>query len=218
PIRVCLEVDASMRVGSVHLGVRRSPVRTARQATTLAREIGTREGFELVGMMFYDAQIAGLPDSSPLIRAVKSRSAAELAQRRRSVTDAVREIAALEFVNGGGTGSLEVTGADQTITEMSAGSGLFTPTLFDSYGAFEPHPAAFFALGVCRRPAADIATLFGGGYIASGQAKRSRLPTPVWPPGLSLIGTEGAGEVQTPVRGAAAANLRIGDRVWMRHA
>src|SRR5699024_6937385 len=26
PIRVCLEVDASMRVGSVHLGVRRSPV------------------------------------------------------------------------------------------------------------------------------------------------------------------------------------------------
>jgi D-serine deaminase-like pyridoxal phosphate-dependent protein len=63
-----------------------------------------------------------------------------------------------------------------------------------------------------------VVTVFGGGYIASGPADGSRLPTPVWPPGLSLIGAEGAGEVQTPLRGAAAADLAVGDRVWFRHA
>ena len=39
-----------------------------------------------------------------------------------------------------------------------------------------------------------------------------------WPPGLRLLPREGAGEVQTPLAGAAAAALRPGDRVWLRHA
>ena len=38
------------------------------------------------------------------------------------------------------------------------------------------------------------------------------------PAGLSLIGTEGAGEVQSPLRGTVADQLRIGDKVWFRHA
>ncbi|MEO6887124.1 MAG: amino acid deaminase/aldolase, partial [Jatrophihabitantaceae bacterium] len=88
---------------------------------------------------------------------------------------------------------------------------------FDNYRAFEPRPALFFALSVVRRPAPGIATLFGGGYIASGPAGKTRIPKPATR-GLKLIGTEGAGEVQTPVCGAAAARLRVGDRVWFRHA
>ena len=69
-----------------------------------------------------------------------------------------------------------------------------------------------------RRPAPGLATLFSGGYVASGTGTPDRLPRPHLPAGLSLIGTEGAGEVQTPVRGAAAGQLRPGDRVWLRHA
>lgn len=217
PFRVCLDVDASLRIGRAHLGVRRSPLRTPSDAVALARA-ATRRGLHVAGVMFYEAQIAGLPDSSPAVRWVKRRSAAELATRRDEVVRAVRaEVGELALVNSGGTGSLEVSSADRVVTEVTAGSGIFTPSLFDRYRAFTPRPALYFALPVVRRPAATIATLFGGGYIASGAAGKSRLPTPAVP-GLALLGSEGAGEVQTPVRGAPARSLRVGDRVWLRPA
>ena len=217
-IRVCLDVDASLRIFGQHLGVRRSPLRTPDQVQSVARKIAADDAFELVGVMFYEAQIAGLPDTSPAVRWVKRRSAAELADRRGAVVDAVKQVAALTLVNSGGSGSIEVSSADPTVTEVTAGSGLYGPTLFDRYDVFRAEPAVAYALGVVRRPATGIATLFGGGYVASGPAKKSRLPSPTWPTGLRLLGTEGAGEVQTPVQGEAARGLKIGDRVWMRYA
>lgn len=217
-IRVCLDVDASLRIFGQHLGVRRSPLRTPEQVIGLARRVVADDAFELLGVMFYEAQIAGLPDTSPAVRLVKKLSANELSERRGLVVDAVKQVALLRLVNSGGTGSLEVSSADPAVTEVTAGSGLYGPTLFDKYDVFQPEHAVAYALGVVRRPTPRIATLFGGGYIASGPAKKSRLPSPSWPAGLSLLGTEGAGEVQTPVAGEAARGLRIGDRVWMRYA
>ncbi len=214
--RVCLDVDASLRIGPLHLGVRRSPIRTPEQAERLAR-VARERGFRVVGVMTYEAQIAGLPDTNPAVRLVKRLSAAEIGTRRTRVLDAVRSVAGeLEIVNSGGSGSIEVSVAAPEVTEVTAGSGLYVPTLFDGYRAFTPRPALYFALPVLRRPAAEIATVFAGGYIASGPAGASRVPKPVWPKGLRLIGTEGAGEVQTPFTGAA--DLAVGDRVWMRHA
>ena len=69
-----------------------------------------------------------------------------------------------------------------------------------------------------RKPQADIATVLGGGWIASGPPVASRQPLPVWPPGLQTMGREGAGEVQTPLQGESARRLRVGDRVWFRHS
>ncbi|MBB5912402.1 D-serine deaminase-like pyridoxal phosphate-dependent protein [Nocardia transvalensis] len=214
--RICLDVDASLRIGPLHLGVRRSPVRTPEQAERLAR-LATERGFRVVGLMTYEAQIAGLPDTNPAVRLVKRASAAEIGKRRALVLDAVRSVTgALEIVNSGGSGSIEVSVASPGVTEVTAGSGLYVPTLFDGYRAFTPRPALFFALPVLRHPAPGIATVFAGGYIASGPAGKSRVPKPVWPKGLRLIGTEGAGEVQTPLTGVDG--LAVGDRVWFRHA
>ncbi|GAY08141.1 alanine racemase [Pseudonocardia sp. N23] len=213
-LRVCIDVDASLRIGPLHLGVRRSPVRTPSQAAALA-SAARRLGFDVVGVMFYEAQVAGLPDSSLAVRLVKRVSIGELAHRRAAVVAAVAGNGQLEIVNSGGTGSLESSAADPVVTEVTAGSGLYGPTLFDGYRAFTPRPALMFALPVVRRPAAAVATTFGGGYIASGPAGASRVPTPVYPAGLRLLGTEGAGEVQTPVRGRTVP--AIGDRVWWRH-
>ena len=231
PVRVCIDLDASWRPlrggpgDRLHIGVRRSPVHTPADAGALAALIAARPGFRLVGLMAYEAQIAGLGDAPPrqavrgtVIRALQRRSFLELLRRRSAVVAAVSEHAELEFVNGGGTGSVAATTADPAVTEVTAGSGLFGPTLFDAYRAWRPTPAAFFALSVVRRPTADVATVLGGGWIASGPADPSRLPTPWLPTGLRLTGSEGAGEVQTPLVGAAAGALRVGDRVWFRHA
>ena len=200
-------------------------MRTPAQAQALAREVVARPRFELAAVMGYEAHIAGVGDrplgrrlQGPLIRAMKRRSAAELAERRAAVVAAVREVAPVPIVNGGGTGSIHTTRGEEVITEITAGSGFFAPLLFDRYSDFTLTPAAMFAMPVVRRPSGSIATLLGGGYLASGAAGPDRLPAPYLPRGLSLDAEEGAGEVQTPVIGAAAASLRVGDRVYLRHA
>ncbi|MDO7867241.1 amino acid deaminase/aldolase [Nocardioides jiangxiensis] len=224
PIRVCLDLDASLRLldGRIHLGVRRSPVHSVGQAVALARTVAARPAFRLVGLMAYEGQVAGLGDNAGSlahrlqIRAIQAASIAELARRRAAVVAAVREVVDLEFVNGGGTGSIESTVAEDAVTEVAAGSGLYAPTLFDGYQRFRPHPAAYFVTSVVRRPVAGIATVAGGGWVASGVPATDRLPRPVWPEGLRLTPLEGAGEAQTPLAGAA--DLAVGDRVWFRHA
>jgi D-serine deaminase-like pyridoxal phosphate-dependent protein len=227
PIRVCLDVDAGWWPvgGRIRIGARRSPVRTPEEAAALAHDALARPELRVDGLMSYEAHIAGLGDRPPgrplvgaAIRAMQRASARELAARRAAVVDAVRAVAPLRFVNGGGTGSVERTAGEAAVTEVAAGSGLYGPTLFDAYTTFSPQPAALFALPVIRRPDARTATALGGGYPASGAAGADRLPSPHLPPGLRLDRQEGAGEVQTPLRGPAAGSLRIGDRVWMRHA
>ncbi len=226
-VQVCIDIDTSYHGlgGLLRAGARRSPVRSPADAVALAQDIAARPGLRLAGLMAYEAQIAGVgdqPAGRPLygmaVRLMQRRSAHELAARRAAIVSAVREVAALRFVNGGGTVSIERTAAEPAITEIGAGSGLYQPTLFDSYRAFSARPAALFALPVVRRPGRGVVTAFSGGFVASGPAQPSRLPRPFWPAGLRLDAQEGAGEVQTPLLGAAADGLRIGDRVWFRHA
>ncbi|HEX3803062.1 MAG TPA: amino acid deaminase/aldolase [Solirubrobacteraceae bacterium] len=227
-VHVCLEADAGLWLigGRIKVGPRRSPLHSPAQVAAMAREIERRAGLRLVGMMAYEGQIAGVgdhPAGRPLrglaIRAMQATSRRELRERRRTLVAAVEDVAGrLEFVNAGGTGSLESSSAEPWVTEVTAGSGLFGPALFDDYTRFRPRPAAFYALPVVRRPGRGVVTALGGGYIASGPAGADRLPRPWWPAGLRLDPQEGAGETQTPLRGAAADELRIGDRVWMRHA
>ncbi|MFJ4224509.1 alanine racemase [Microbacterium sp. NPDC089695] len=222
-VRVAIDADASLRSAVLgHIGVRRSALFTAGEVAAFARRIVRRPGFRLVGLQMYEAQIAGQGDAAgpdaPLIRLVQAQSRSELRDRRAEIVAALREVAHLEFLNGGGTGSLEFTGSDESLTEASAGSGLLGGHLFDGYRSFLPAPAAAFAFDVVRRPARDIATVLGGGWIASGPALASRQPRPVWPDGLRTMPREAAGEVQTPVQGPRAEQLGIGDRVWFRHA
>ncbi len=222
-IRVAIDADASWRAPVLgHIGVRRSPVHDPDEVQRLARAIAARPGFRLVGLMMYEAQIAGQPDDTgsgdAVIRWMQRRSTEELRERRGAIVGAVRDVADLEFVNGGGTGSLEYTASDPAVTETTAGSGLLAGHLFDLYRHFTLAPAAAFALEVVRRPADDIVTVLGGGWIASGPPVASRQPLPAWPTGLATLAREGAGEVQTPLQGAAAKNLSLGDRVWFRHA
>ncbi len=225
PVRVAIDIDAGLRVGGQHVGPKRSPLHDPPDVVSLARTVSERHGFRLVGVMTYEGQVAGLPDVVPtqkvrslLVRGMKHASQAQLEVRRREVAEALAGEVDLEFWNAGGSGSVEAAAADPVVTEVAAGSGLLAPTLFDHYQSFTPRPAAFFALPVVRRPSPQVATVHGGGLVASGASGRDKLPTPWVPPALHLTGLEGAGEVQTPLTGPGAAHLRIGDLVWFRHA
>ena len=224
-IRIALDLDAGLRLGGQHIGPKRSPLFDTADVVALARRVVERDGYRLVGVMTYEGQVAGVPDDVPdqrtrslLVRRLKQASMAQLEVRRREISEALARVTELEFWNGGGSGSVEATAADPAVTEIAAGSGLLVPGIFDHYAAFEPRPSAFFGLRVSRRPSPTIATVHGGGLIASGATGADRSPVPWAPPGLHLTGLEGAGEVQTPLTGHPAALLRIGDLVWFRHA
>jgi D-serine deaminase-like pyridoxal phosphate-dependent protein len=225
PVRVAIDIDAGLRMGGQHVGPKRSPLYDVADVMRFARAVHERDGFRLVGVMTYEGQVAGVPDDVPsqrakslVVRRLKSASMSQLAERRRTIRDQLAQVVELEFWNGGGSGSVQATAADAAVTEIAAGSGLLVPGLFDHYQSFQPRAAAFYGLPVTRRPAPGMATVHGGGLIASGPVGGDRAPIPWAPPGLHLTGLEGAGEVQTPLTGHPAGMLNIGDLVWFRHA
>ena len=227
-VRVCLELDTSLKLlgGRVRVGARRSPLHSPAQVADVARAVARQPGFRLVGIMAYEGHIAGVGDSiagrplrSRAVRLMQATARRELALRRAEVVRAVRAVAPdLEFVNGGGTGSVQFTAAEDAVTEIGAGSGLYVPRLFDNYTSFSGRPAALFAQPVVRRPGVGVVTVLGGGYPASGVAGPDRLPVPYLPEGLRYDPQEGPGEVQTPLLGSPADDLLLGDKVWFRHA
>ncbi|MCC6217296.1 MAG: alanine racemase [Polyangiaceae bacterium] len=230
-VRVVLCVDMSLRLlsGRVHLGVRRSPLHSPEQVVRLARHVEALPGCTFHGLMGYEAQVAGLGDDNPFdprlnaVKAmVKRASALELARRRRAMVEALHaEGLPPTVVNGGGSGSLDTTTRASGVTEVTAGSAFFKPHLFDYYRA--PHmralePSAFFALEVTRRPATELVTCLGGGYVASGPPGADKVPRPWLPAGVSLLPAEMCGEVQTPLSVPRGVRLELGDPVIFRHA
>ncbi len=192
PIRVAIDIDLSWWPlgGLVKIGPKRSPIRTADAAVSLAQEIDHRECTKLVGVRAYEGQIAGVGDNVPrkainnlLVRAMQSASAKDVAERRAEIVNALSEIAQLEFVNGGGTGSIELTASEWAVTEVAAGSGFYAPVHSDHYRAFRPRPAAMFALPITRASEVDSIEIAGA---------------------------------QRALPGARAGRLEIGDRAYFR--
>jgi D-serine deaminase-like pyridoxal phosphate-dependent protein len=228
-LSLCLDVDASWRLlaGRLHLGVRRSPLRTPEAALALAAH-GARRGLPTTAVMSYEAQVAGIRDTNPgsrhldpVRRLIRARSKPLVASRRLAIVDALRAAGhPIALVNGGGTGSIDSTSNDGSVTEVTIGSGLLNPHLFDHYAGLPLSPAAFFILPVARVPDPGFVTAFSGGFIASGPPAPDRAPLVHAPPGLAPLPAEGYGEVQTPFKTAPGLTppLRLGDPVVCRHA
>lgn len=226
PLPLAIDIDMSSDFPGLHFGVWRSALRTTEAVLGLWRLIRQYPQLTLDGVMGYEAQIAGVGDAVPgqsvrnaVVRLLKRRSAGEVFARRASLIDMLRnEGAVLRFVNAGGTGSLEASRADHSITELAAGSGFYCPMLFDNYRDLRLQAAAFFALEVSRIPSPGRVTCLGGGYVASGAAGIEKLPQPYLPFGFSLDANEGTGEVQTPLHVPSGIKLAVGDPVIFRHA
>ncbi|MFD1395204.1 amino acid deaminase/aldolase [Kroppenstedtia eburnea] len=222
---VCLDLDVSVSLPGLHFGVHRSPLSTRDSFLETAKKIRDAKHLRLDGIMGYEAQVAGVGDRVPgqvikngLIRLLKKHSISRTARIRKEWTAALGELGlSPRFINGGGTGSLAETAREDVVTEVTVGSGFYSPVLFDHYRSFRYQPAAGFALEVTRHPRPGIYTCAGGGYIASGAAGADRLPRPYLPAGARLTTLEGAGEVQTPLR-LEEGELSLGDPIFFRHA
>jgi D-serine deaminase-like pyridoxal phosphate-dependent protein len=219
-LNVWIDVDASTPIPGLYFGVHRSSLTSLDRLRALLK--GRWPSLVIDGFMTYEAQVAGVQDrppqkwQGPVIRWLKRRSVRILERRRQEIvrifTDAGFEI---KKVNGGGTGSLKTTSVDPVITEMTVGSGFYSPALFDFYDDFHFAPAAGFAIEVTRHSHEGVWTCFGGGYPASGVGP-DRAPTPYLPEDVSLLPNEGAGEVQTPI--ASRSPLHLGELIFFRHA
>ncbi len=221
----CLDLDMSWRLPGLTFGVHRSPLQNAQDAVKLASAASRWGNVRLSAIMGYEAQLAGVPDHNPYRRLeslaaqfLKRLSTPRVFARRQETVTALRQHGLpITLVNGGGSGSLHLSRADDSLTELTAGSAIFCPTLFDYYEKLGCQPAAGFVLPVTRIPAQHIYTCQSGGFIASGVSGADRLPQPFLPIGAKLLTHEGAGEVQTPVN-ISGQTLSIGDPIFFRHA
>lgn len=225
-IPVCMDLDVSSDFPGLHFGVYRSSLCTLEAVEQYLKELSTYPFVNLRAIMGYEAQIAGVGNEMPnqavknrLIRMLQKRSITEIRARRGQAIKLVEAaVGPLDFVNGGGTGSIEVTTAEDGVTEVAVGSGFYTPTLFDNYEHFQHLPAAGYAVEVVRQPKAGTYTCLGGGYVASGPLGIDKLPKPYLPNGCELYPNEMAGEVQTPIQYKGTDPLEIGDPVFFRHS
>lgn len=224
PIRICLDLDLSTHFPLLHFGVFRSPLRHPRDVAPLLQVLKHCPRLHLEALMGYEGQIAGVPDQLPranlynlFVRLLKKLSAKEAFARRQELVRFLKEQGfSLSFVNGGGTGSIEFTRRDSSVTELTVGSGLYAPTLFDHFHNFHHQPAAGFVLPLVRKAREHIYACSGGGYVASGPIHVDKQPQIQWPLGSSLIKTLGAGEVQTSFR--CPEDLSLGQAIFFRHA
>lgn len=234
PLDVVLDVDMSLRMlgGRLHLGVRRSPLRSVKEVFALCEGATRHPGVRIVGLMGYEAQVAGLGDRNPFKRminpvagAIRNRSKQRIAELRQQLAEGFEHRGLeLQLFNGGGTGSVNFAVREPWLTELTAGSGFLCSHLFDYFSNIHPEPACFFALQATRSSDDGYLTCAGGGYIASGEPGWDKVPRPHLPKGLQLVSTEGCGEVQTPLRMPNNGSLELGrqihlgDPVLFRHA
>jgi D-serine deaminase-like pyridoxal phosphate-dependent protein len=223
---VCVDIDLSLKIKKVNFGVFRSPLNNLKSCLELFNLIEDCDYVTCSGVMGYEAQIAGLGDTSgkgrifdTTIAQLKRISAFSIYRFRKKIVDAAKERFELSFVNGGGSGSLRMTSKDKSVTEVTIGSAFYCPHLFDHYK--EPFvPSCGYAVEVSRVPQDGMITCLGGGYVASGALGSDKLPLVHLPKGLAPKQHEMYGEVQTPFsfNPKKINTLNIGDPVFLRHA
>ena len=214
-IRVCLELDASWDSRLLgHIGTWRSPVHSvaeARGARRADRRPTRVHPGRDDGLRRPDRRCGGPADGAAGARCDDALDAADLDPRagRRDGRRPWRrcgEVADLEFVNGGGTGSLEITGAEPAVTEIAAGSGLFGPHLFDGYSRFTPGAGRGVRPdGGAQADARRWRRCSAAAGSPPGRPARTGCRSRCGRQGLRMVPREAAGEVQTPCTGPAPA-------------
>lgn len=220
---LCIDLNVSQVYPRLYFGTRRSSQTEPKQLSQFLKAILPSPYIYVTSLMGYDAQIAGVGDAPlqktkrAVIQTLKKRARKEVQkQRKRAVKVLEKQIGPLQFVNGGGTGSMAYSALCDEITEITIGSGLYRPALFDHYDDMPFEASAGYTLRATRKPDQQTVVAHGGGYIASGAINDDKAPKLV-DEALTFYHTEGAGEVQTPLK-MPKNRYKIGDSIALRHA
>jgi D-serine deaminase-like pyridoxal phosphate-dependent protein len=195
---IIVDYDASVNFMGQVAGVMRSPLTKPKEVVSLAKQCSEFSHLEFRGIMGYEGQEAGIGDFSIVYSLMKQKSRRENSEKRAAIVAALKEAGLPpKIVNGGGSGCFQDTGSEESVTEVTIGSGLFKSYIFDPIESMNPlKPSLFMALRIVRFPKNGVATCFSGGYVCSAINKS---PKVVLPKGCKETTREGFGEVQTPI-------------------
>jgi len=152
------EIAAAARQAGVTVGVLvevaagfRCGVAPGEEAVALARRVAATEGVALRGIMGYEGHAVGLEDRGEREAATRGAMARVL-----SSVAAVREAGLpCEIVSAGGTGTYDISGRIEGVTEVQAGSYALMDTAYAKLGL--PFEQAFSVLGtVLSRPSTGM--------------------------------------------------------------
>lgn len=224
-VGICIDINLSFDLPLIYFGTKRSAIKSLQDLMDFLDLLKKQTHLHIEGVMGYEAQLAGIGDlplqkwKRPVIQQLQNASKKHIAKLRKDVVNFIlSEYGDLEFVNGGGSGSVDFTTRSTEVTEITIGSAFFNPSLFDQYSQLDLHPAVGFALRVTRKPEADVVVCHGGGYIASGAIGKDKQPVPYEEQSLDFLPFEGAGEVQTPLKIKNFHTINLGDTIYFRHA
>jgi D-serine deaminase-like pyridoxal phosphate-dependent protein len=220
PLQIALDLNMSTQHLGIYFGVKRSSLSRLEQVKTMLEHLKKYPLLKLTTVMGYEAQVAGVADlNKPLLQLLKKLSTPKFIQFRQTAVELIKSYGhQLSYINGGGSGSLKVSESDECLTEITAGSLFYAPTLFDQYHDLHLTPALFYALPIVRQPESNIYTCYSGGFVASGAMGRDKYPQIFSPSSAEFLPHEGAGEVQTPIHYAGPHKLKLNDPIFLRHA
>src|SRR6185437_11010204 len=134
-------------VVDVGVGLPRCGIASGEPALALARRIAQTDGVRLCGVMGYEGHVVGIED-----RAEREARAAKAMERLLQTAQMLGEAGLpCEIVSAGGTGTYDITGRMDGITEIQAGSYVLMDTAYAKLGL--PFEQAFSVLGtVLSRP------------------------------------------------------------------
>lgn len=220
---VCLDLELSFKFPGFKIGGWHSSLNKIDKVDEILRAVREFRHLKLVGIRGYEAQLAGLGDEfeNPLkslwVALLKKLSQKKMYRLRAYATQRASKENSIEFINGGGTGTIEMTSGDPAITEVAVGSGFYSPALFDSFQD-KYFPSLGYAMAVQRTPSENVLTVHGGGYVGSGNIGKEKAPVILSPKGAELIESEMAGEIQTPIIYRGLQKIQIGDPIFFRHS
>lgn len=141
----------------VSVGLPRCGIAPGEPALDLARRVAATEGVRLRGLMGYEGHLVGIED-----RAEREEGAQRAMERLISTAHMVRGAGLpCDVVSAGGTGTYDITGRIEGITEIQAGSYVLMDTAYAKLDI--PFELAFTVLGtVLSRPEPHVCVADNG--------------------------------------------------------